>query len=472
MMKLTYFKALILLLSLSPLVTLAQNAPQKKPDSVLLLIKKYINEKNTSLIYSLTNKGYQAAVPENGLHQFFVNSIYPLGKITTASFVSSKYDLNKYKLEFERGTLVFIFPLDQDDRLTKFTFLPFKPDVGPVPTSNLLKSKIDKQVDSVIVPYLDNANAVGLSIGILKDGKIHTYGYGTTQKKEGKLPDANTIFEIGSITKTFTASILAWYVNKGKISLTDPITKYLPDSLAANPELQKISILNLSNHTSGLSRMPGNIAYKGIDNANPYKGYTQQMLFADLKKVKLNAVPGEVYAYSNLGTGLLGVILEKISGKTYETLVKEIITKPLKMTRTFQQLTPEWSGHFVRVYTAEAMETKAWDFDALAGCGALKSTVNDLLIYAGNNIETRNADLSKAFNLSHEVTFSKEQMIGLGWHLLQEKGEVYYWHNGGTGGSRSFLAFNVKKKTAIVLLSNSAAELDGVAREALEKILN
>ena len=345
-----------------------------------------------------------------------------------------------------------------------------KPGCAELPTSNLLKSKIDKQLDSILLPHLGGPNTVGLSIGILKDGKSYTYGYGTTQKNEAKLPDANTIFEIGSITKTFTASILAWYVIKGKISLTDPITKYLPDSVAVNPELQKITLLNLSNHTSGLPRLPGNLIHKDIDGANPYKGYTKQMLFADLKVTKLKTVPGEVYAYSNLGMGLLGTILEKISGKTYETLVKEIITKPLKMTRTFQKLTPGLSGDFVKVYGPDAVEAKAWDFDALAGCGALKSTVNDLLIYAKNNITTGDAGLSKAFQLSQEVTFSKEARIALGWHLLQAGAEVYYWHNGGTGGSRSFLAFNIKKKTAIVLLFNSLAEPDGVALEILQTI--
>lgn len=346
------------------------------------------------------------------------------------------------------------------------------PLAGPILTSNPLKSKMDNTVDSMFMPFMKYPNAVGLSIGIIKDGKTYTYGYGTTQKEKGQIPDANTIFEVGSITKTFTSAILAYYVRKGKISLTDPITKYLPDSVALNPELQKISIVNLSNHTSGLPRLPDNFFNKSTDYLNPYKNYTRQLLFASLKTCKLTTVPGAVYAYSNTGPGLLALILEKISGKNYETLIKEIITDPVKMKRTFQQLIPELNKDFVKVYGLRGLETKTWEFDALAGCGALKSTVNDLLIYAKNNMETGHSDLSKAFDLTHEVTFSKQPKIGLGWHLTQSGEEVYYFHDGATGGSRSFLAINVKKKTAIVLLSNSTADIAGFAIGILPKMLD
>lgn len=470
-MKLTYFKALILLLSLVPLVTVAQNNQQKKCDSLFHLVKKYMDEKNVNLIYSLTSKEFKATATENDLQAFFEKQIYPLGQIRSASFISAQDNLYKYNLVFEKNSLAFSFSVDQDNKLVNPLFSPFVLVTGPLLSSNPLKSKLDKKVDSMVMPFMKRPDAVGLSIGILKEGKTYTYGYGTTQKEKEQLPDANTIFEIGSITKTFTASVLAYYVNKGKISLTDPITKYLPESLAVNPELQKISIVNLSNHTSGLPRLPYNFFNKDTDSLNPYKNYTPQLFFASLKNCKLAAVPGTVYEYSNTGPGLLALILERISGKTYETLVKEIITGPLKMKSTFQHLTPELSKRFLKVYGLKAVETKAWDFDALAGCGALKSTVNDLLTYAKNNMESGDPDLAAAFNLSHEVTFSKQPAVGLGWHLLQRTGELYYWHNGGTGGSQSFLAFNIKKKTAIVLLANSADEIIAFAFEILPKLL-
>jgi len=341
---------------------------------------------------------------------------------------------------------------------------------APVATSNTLTSILDKQVDSVARQYIQKSNTVGLSIGILVNGAIKTYGYGEIVKGEGNLPDANTIFEIGSITKTFTASILAYYVNQGKISLTDPITKYLPDSLLVNPELNSIKIINLSNHTSGLPSIPPNFL-PNMDPLNPYLHYDEALLFANLKNCKLATVPGEMYAYSNLSVGLLGVILQRVSGKNYEQLVKQVITGPLKMSNTAQILTPKATKQFTAVYNAKGTETKPWDFKALAACGCLRSTVNDLLTYAKNNIHCDNTVLSNAFDLTHQITFSKEPLVGLGWHVFQIKGANYYWHNGGTGGSRSFLIFSIEQKMAAVVLSNAEVGVDEVGLGIFKKML-
>lgn len=474
-MKPTYFKALILLFILIPSMSLAQNNQKQKGDSVLVLIKKYIAQKNTKLIYSLQSDAYKTSTSEKKLNEFFKQEIYSLGKIKESSFISLNDRKSKYKLAFESEKIELSFSLDTKNKITQLVFVPFKPVVTvkttPVPTSNPMKSGLDKMVDSVARGYIQKSNTVGLSIGVLKDGQTYTYGYGTTQKENGKIPEANTIFEIASITKTFTAEILAYYVNQGKISLTDPITKYLPDSVAANPALKKITIVNLSNHTSGLSGLPDNFDHKSSDLTNPYKNYTKELFFASLKTVKLNSVPGEVNVYSNQAVGLLGIILERVSGKTYEELIKEVITGPLKMESTFQHLTPELAKRFVKVYDIEAELTNAWDFDALAAAGCLRSTTNDMLIYAKNNIESENPELSKSFALTHEITFSKGPVVGLGWHVLSLKGDNYYWHNGGTGGSRSFLIMSLDKKIAVVVLSNTAVDADNVGVKILRKLL-
>lgn len=463
-----------MLLCLTPLITLAQSSGQRKSDLVVILIKKYITEKRPDQLYGMGSKSYKASISQESLTDFIEKNAYILGKIKGSSFLSTKKDESKYKLEFEAGNIELSFSLDQSNKLNKLSFSPFIPVVTKksalVPSSNSLKSKLDMEVDTLARNYIQNSNTVGLSIGILKDGKTYTYGYGTTQKNNGMVPDANTIFEIGSISKTFTAQLLAHYVNAGKISLTDPITKYLPDSVAANPELQQIKIVNLSNHTAGLVRLPGNLLSKNLEAENPYKNYTKELLFSYLKSCRLASVPGEVYSYSNMGSGLLGVILERIGGKSYEELVKEIITDPLKMNSTFQHLNPESAKRFTKVYNNEAKEVKAWDFDALVGAGGLRSTVNDMLIYAENNIESKNTELAKAFELTHQVTFSKEPMVGLGWHMVKPGADTYYWHSGGTAGSRSFIIININKKTAVVVLSNSEIETDSAGVGILEKL--
>jgi CubicO group peptidase (beta-lactamase class C family) len=394
---------------------------------LIILEWPIIAERRADQIYAMGNKAYKSTISQKELENNG-KGIYILGKIKKSSFISSKKGMNKYKLAFEAGNIELSFSLDKNNKLKKLSFLPFKPIVTKkavlVPSSNPLKSKLDKEVDILARLYIQNSNTAGLSIGVLKDGQTYTYGYGVTQKKNGVLPDANTIFEIGSVSKTFTAQLLAYYVNAGKISLTGPITKYLPDSVAVNPELQKIKIINLSNHTSGLVRLPENILSKNMDAVNPYQNYTTQLLFSHLKTSKPASVPGEVYSYSNMGAGLLGVISERISGKTYEQLVKEIIADPLKMNSTFQHLTPEFARRFTKVYNNEGNEVKAWDFDAFVGAGGLRSTVSDLLIYAKNNIYSEQPDLAKAFELTQQVTFSKAIMVGLGWHIIELAGDA------------------------------------------------
>jgi CubicO group peptidase (beta-lactamase class C family) len=254
------------------------------------------------------------------------------------------------------------------------------------------------------------------------------------------------------------------------VQLSDAITKYLPDSVAANPSLQSVTLLNLSNHTSGLPSIPDNLDPKTIDPANPYKDYTKQMMFAYLESCKLNSKPGDQYVYSNLAVGLLGIILENVSGIPYNQMVKQIITKPLGMNSTEAFLTPLQTQRFTTVYNQDGQPTPIWDWGPVASCGILKSTVNDLLIYTKANMANGTGKLSKAFELTHQITFSKNIKLGLNWHIITINGIDYYFHNGLTGGSSSFLAFNIEKNIAVVVLSNCAESTDALGAGLLKKL--
>ncbi|MDB4904296.1 MAG: ampC 1 [Mucilaginibacter sp.] len=454
---------------------LAQSHQQQKVDSVFALVKKYFNIKNADAIYNMASNDFQNELSINAFSDVANKQLFPLGEIKGSSLISFvNNSVATYKLKFDSITLQLLMSLDKKDKLELFLFQGYAEPVSNktalVPTSNPLKSEIDKKIDTVARTYIQKANTVGLCIGVLKDGKISTYGYGETVKGKGKLPNADNFFEIGSITKTFTTTILAYYVNKGSIKLNDPITKFLPDSVAANPELKSVTLLNLSNHTSGFARIPDNLISHATDPTNPYKDYTKELLFQYLKTCKLESKPGEKYAYSNLAVGLLGSILEKISGETFERMVIDIICKPLGMFSTDQYLNPLLFPRFVEVYNTYGQPTEAWDFDVLAPCGALRSTVNDLLIYAKANLHTGTDTLSKAIELTHKVTFNKDVKIGLAWHIIIVNGVNYYFHNGGTNGSSSFLAFNPDKNIAVVVLSNAVESTDELGTGILKKL--
>jgi len=455
--------------------TSAQSRQQQKVDSVFQQVKQYFNQKNADAIYNLAGDAFQKEQGIDAFNDVVNKQLFTLGEIKESALLSFvNNNVASYKLKFDSFTLQLLMSLDEKDKLELFLFQDFKepsPDkTALVQTSNPKHSAIDIRIDSIARTYIQKANTVGLIFGIVNKGKVSIYSYGEIIKRTSKLPIADNFFEIGSITKTFTATLLAWYVNEGKIKLTDPIIKFLPDSVAGNPELEKITLLNLINHTSGLARLPDNLISHATDPLNPYKDYTKQLLFQYLKYCKLESKPGEKYAYSNLGVGLLGTILEKVSGETYGQMLNEIICKPLNMFSTAQYLNPLLAPRFVQVYNADGYPTPAWDFDVLAPCGALRSTINDLLIYTKANMNVGSDKLSKAFQLTQKITFNSDVKIGLAWHIIVVNGVNYYFHNGGTNGSSSFLAFNPEKQLGLVLLSNAAESTDKVGMELLKAI--
>jgi len=453
----------------------AQSRQQQKVDSIFQLVKTYFNQKNADAIYNMAGNDFQNELSISAFSDVATRQLFPLGKIKESSLISFVNNTTAtYKLRFDAVILQLLINLDKRDKLQLFLFQSY---VDPnsnksalVPSSNPLKSAMDKKVDTVARGYIQKGNTVGLIIGVLYNGRIATYSYGETVKNNHRLPNADNFFEIGSITKTFTGTLLAWYVNRGQVKLTDKITKFLPDSVAGNPELQSITLLNLINHTSGLARIPDNLITHAADPLNPYKDYTKDLLYRYLKTCKLESKPGEKYSYSNLAVGLLGSILETVSGEPYSQMVREIICKPLGMFSTDQYLNPLLAPRFVQVYNAQGDPTPAWDFDVLAPCGALRSTLNDLLTYAKANMHPGADPLSDAIKLTHEITFNKDVKMGLAWHIIKVNGIEYYFHNGGTNGSSSFLAFNPDKNLAVVVLSNAAESTDPVGTGILRKI--
>lgn len=476
-MKINYFwySYIILIMALSSSSASGQSRQQQKTDSVFAQVQKFFNAKQADSLYELGGDRFKKTLTREAFRSIANQQLFPLNGIKGSSLMSFvNNSVATYKLIFEAVTMQFQMSLDQNGKFDMFLLQPFNQvtddKLTPAVTSNKLLSSMDKLIEQAVRPYIQKANTVGLSIGILKDDKITTYNYGETVRGNKRLPTSNTIFEIGSITKTFTATLLAYYINEGKVKLNDPVTKYLPDSVAANTALKTVTLQSLSNHTSGLARIPENLNFDGADALNPYKNYNKQQLFSYLKTCKLNSQPGERYDYSNLGLGLLGTILSQISGKTFDQMVAELICKPLMMQSTIQHLSEAKLANFVTVYNANGSVTPAWDFNVLAPCGALHSSVNDLLTYARANMNPSTDKLGKAFVLTHQITFSKDLKLGLAWHIIVVDGVEYYFHNGGTYGSSSFLAFNTQKNLAVVILSNAAENTDAIGTDILKKL--
>jgi CubicO group peptidase (beta-lactamase class C family) len=436
----------------------AQESP--KIDSVCKLVVKYFNERSPQQLYLLAGEDFKHALTEEAFTNVCNKNLFPLGEIKQTIFEKDETGVSRYKAVFSSATLTLFLSLDKNDKIAVFLFKPYRNEKAQknykVPSTNSLSTTLDKEVDSAVRPYISLQATAGLSVGILRDGKTFFYGYGETAKGNKEIPDEHTIYEIGSLSKTFTAILLADAVGNGKVKLDDPINKYLPDSIPPlHYEGIPISLKTLSNHSSGLPRMPSN--FHSSDNSNPYTDYSDNDLFSFLKTFKPTRKPGEQYEYSNLAVGTLGVLLERVDGTTYEKLFIEKICKPLGMNETREFLRKQDSLRFAKGYGEEGLYNSQWDFDALQAAGAIRSTAFDLLQYANANLGNAPAKLYQAIELTHTMTFTQGQTkVGLGWHLITLGRDELIFHNGQTGGYHSYLAVNTKKKFAVVILSNCA----------------
>jgi len=451
---------------------LAQSSQQQKIDSVCKLVQQYFNEKSDSELYQLTGESFRKELSPAAFKNVFNNNLLPLGKMTKADFEFLEDGVARYKARFSLLNLSLLLSLDKKDKIETFLFKPYVNEKAKknyrVPTSNPLVSALDKEVDSAVQSYISREASVGLSIGILKDGNTFFYSYGETAKGNKQLPTEHTLFEIGSLSKTFTAILLADAVISRKVRLDDPASQYLPDSIPPLAfEGVPVTLQTLANHTSGIPRMPSN--FFPVNFGNPYRDYDDKLLFSFYKNFKPTRKPGETYEYSNLAVGTLGVILERINHQDYETLFMRTICQPLHMVETKEYLQPKDSVNFAKGYNDLGVFNSQWDFKALAACGSIRSTCSDLLIYARANLGDAPKKLDRAIKLTHTVTFTQgDTKVGLAWHYIHPGKDEVLFHNGGTGGYHSYLGVNLRKKFAVVILSNTAISADDNGNELMK----
>jgi len=330
----------------------------------------------------------------------------------------------------------------------------------------------DADIRAILADRIDAQHqGVGIVVGVIDPTGRRVVAYGKTAK-DGKPVDANTVFEIGSVTKVFTSLLLADMVNRGEVALTDPVSKFLPPNVKM-PERggKKITLVDLATHTSGLPRLPSNFNPK--DPANPYADYTVTQLYEFLATVQLTRDIGSKYEYSNLGGGLLGHALARRAGTDYETLVRTRILQPLAMKSTAITLSKAMKDRLAIGHDAALQPVSNWDLPTLAGAGALRSTANDLLTFVGANLGLQTSPLASSMAsmlATRRPTSVPGLDIALGWHISTRNEHEIIWHNGGTGGYRTWIGFDPKSRTGIVVLSNTstAAGVDDIGAHLLD----
>ena len=337
------------------------------------------------------------------------------------------------------------------------------------------QADLKPKVDALAQPLVDSRTVSGLAIGLIDGGKTYTFGYGRVSDASNRTPDGRTVFEIGSVTKVFTSLALADMVRDKMLALNDPVNRWLPETAKLpDREGHAITLLHLATHTSGLPRLPENLLPQvAAHPENPYAAYTVQQLYDVLPKCRLESTPGTRYSYSNFGAGLLGQVLGRRSGVSYEEVVLGRVCRPLGMNETRIALPRSLRARLAQGHDAAGRAVPPWDIPTLAGGGALRSTVADLLVFLDANLALRPNPLAEAIAMTHVPRHQTPQphlAMALGWHFNPQ--EKVYWHNGQTGGYHSFVAFQNERKVGVVVLCNTASgTVDQLGNQLLRLLL-
>lgn len=345
--------------------------------------------------------------------------------------------------------------------------LAFDPEM-PVVGIDKIQGVLDADFAPLVAGELAPATGIGVTIGVYEKGEQRVFSYGAAK------PDS--VFEIGSITKTFTGLVLAQMVQQKQVRLDEPVRELLPKgTLVGAGSGAEITLLDLSAQRSGLPRMPDN--FTPADEENPYADYDAKKLYAFIASHGVAAPSTPAFEYSNLGVGLLGQLLADRAHSTYEALVKREVLAPLGMHDTTVTMTPALAKRFLVGHGAHHAVAHAWDLAALAGAGAIRSTAGDMLVYlkaqlhpealpTKGSAEART--LPAAIKASHEpqLDAGRGMHVALNWFRIDDLGE--YWHNGATGGYSSFTLFDPERDFAVIVLVNRSID-DGTFADDIGK---
>jgi serine-type D-Ala-D-Ala carboxypeptidase/endopeptidase len=313
---------------------------------------------------------------------------------------------------------------------------------------------------------------LGIVVGIIDVQGPRIVACGRMQEGDSRALNGDTIFEIGSVTKVFTALLLADMEQRGEVRLDDPIAMYL-SSASRLPERDGhgITLLDLVTNTSGLPQYPTNFDEK--DAEDPFAHYTERQLYAFLGTYQLKSVPGTNYTYSNIGFGLLGFILTRRAGLDYGELVQQRILRPLGLRSTSPYPNAEMARRLATGYSPDLVAAPRWsNGPVMQGAGDLRSSARDLLRFLAAAMGEISTPLAPAFKILLSVkrpTDRSSWKTAMGWTVAHRgNGDQLVFKNGDTAGFASFVGYDPRSGTGVVVLSNSSDPVDDLGLHLLD----
>ena len=409
----------------------------------------YNTEKYNEIFESFSPQMQQAS-PSDNTKQFLAGLRSQYGKIEKTEFVeyqNGTYAI--YKTTFEKAVWSINISLDNQNKINGLSVTPYQEKNE---TESIILNALDKypsQIAELIYSKAkDFPNTTQFSIAVVANGNTNFYGVIKENDTLKVTQNQDKVFEIASITKVFTSTVLASLVEEEKLKLTDCINPYYTFNFKNDT---KINFESLANHTSGLPRLPQNLDVS--NESNPYKNYGKNELEDYLKNsIKIESDSSKSYLYSNLGAGLLGHALGLSQKTTFQELLQKRVFDKYQMKNSFVS-SEKLENKLVKGLNVEGNNVSNWDFDVLFGGGGMLSTSEDMAKFAIAQFNSKNEELA----LSRKPTFrvNNSMKIGLGWHILKsENDKELFWHNGGTGGYSSSMAISLDNQTAVVILSN------------------
>ena len=337
--------------------------------------------------------------------------------------------------------------------------------------------------EEIIKKHVKKSKIPGISVGLISENETKLFNFGEIKKESGIKPTSYTLYEIGSMTKTFTAILAVQLQNEGLLSLDDPITKFLPEFTGTDFDKNRITLFHLITHTAGIVEVPFKAYFKYLIKFllratkgkifPPRYSLDTPSFLQEISQLKLKDNPGTKFRYSNSGVGLVGKILERITGSTYEELIKSRILNVLSMDDTTIIISDNHKERLATGYLHTGKEADPINIPAVESAGSICSTVYDLLKFLKVNLGIEHSSLSSVLeyckstridpSLSFFQKFTAKLLmgvqsieIGLGWIVAHLKNIDILQHSGGTEGFSTTMMINPNNKTGVVVLSNAA----------------
>lgn len=321
--------------------------------------------------------------------------------------------------------------------------------------STWLRTEIDKIIR--FDTEINYKEVPGFIIGIIDGDSTYFFSFG--HRESSKKADRiymDDVFEIGSISKLYTAQILRALEAEGKLSLNDKVNDHVPD-MYKNPRLETLTLNDLLNHQSGFSLRPEMFGARELDSQNPYLYYTRE----DLLNFYKNYIPEKAgFVYSHTNYALLEEVIHRVTGMDFNDVVYEYLSEPLQLDNTFVDFPEQKENYIAPGYDKSGSQVKPWTFSSFRASEGIKTSSRDAVSFlkfllSQQSTPLTTIEIASVKEGTSERSFNKHLYIENGWHIIPVKDKKVSIHTGRTSGHSCFIGMVKDTKTGVIVLSNS-----------------